>query len=333
MSQEGQLPADNPAQPVVVPRPEELPESQETPPISGDGHSRRIWIAIAVFGVLAVLIGGAFGYRAVVGRLAGARKIDAAQQLIVKADKSVVAIDKIIVSAVTVSNAKAANELSPTIAPAEQDLKAALKLLDEARPTATEDEQRKAGLLGDSARARLEMLAQAPTLLEATVKAANAKDLGEKGWKRANEADDLSDQAVSLFNKLNKASAQESAKYDAQAQTAWLEAKGLVQQAEAAFPQADFEPMLAYCDSKLAEVALSQQATSAYLKGDVKRANQLADAFNAEDKRLVEVAKGLPASAGDVVAKAYDRVAGVASKAYFSARENATKADDRLRRF
>lgn len=297
------------------------------------GRGRAVWATIAVVGVIAVIAGGLFGYRIAAGRLDGAKKIDRAQVLLEEVDGAVVAIDKVVASEVTTDSAERAADLTPTIAPAKTKLARVQRLLREARPSATDEDQRRVDLLGDAASARLAMLEQAPDILEASVKAATAKEAGEQAWARAGAGEQLSDQAVAQFNKLNKAAAQQSSQLDAQAQAEYQAAKELMTKAETSFPEANFEAYLAYIDAKLAQIALSRQATAAYLKGDVVRANQLAATFNVEDKRLVEVAKALPASPGSVVAEAYERTAEAATNAYFTARDAATKADDGLRRF
>lgn len=293
--------------------------------------TRGIWIAIAIVGVAVLVLAGVFGYGVVTKRLDGAKGIDRAQALIQQADVTVIKVDRVVAAEVTTESAAQAAEVTPTISAASDKLAEAVRLLGAARASATEDEQERADLLSETAQQRIEMLKQAPTILDTMVKASSARALGADAWQRASSAEQYSDQAVELFNKLNTTAAKQSAELDVKAKADYVAARDLMGKAQAAFPEAKFAAFLGYLDAKIAQVDVSKQATAAYLAGDTARANSLATSFNTEDKRLVEVAKTLPTSTGEVVAEAYDQVTKAATDAYYAARDKATKADTSLR--
>ncbi len=84
-------------------------------------------------------------------------------------------------------------------------------------------------------------------------------------------------------------------------------------------------------DLRISLNRLSQQSDAAWLKGDVKKANEIIATYNTQDAAAIARAKSLPATPEKAIADAYEAAARVATDAYYKARDAATDADESLR--
>ena len=306
------------------------PAAAVTPPPKKKRFTVWVWILFVVAMLLAA--GGAlYGYQLVLDRSAATENLDEATALVEKADEVVLEVDDIILTPIDPAVGERAAAALETTTQATADLEEAIRLIDEAMPDLPDEEIDRAQALRDSAEARVAMLTLATPILQANVKAAEAMTPAMEGWDLLLEAEELSDQAVTEYNKLTKDAVRKSKTLTESSQKKTTEAKAKFEAAAVAYPEAEFTPYIEYCDAKLAALAISIKADDAYLADKPEEANKLSDDYNKADKALVEQAKGLPDSPADVISEAYEAEAGETTEVYFVARERATEADDRLR--
>jgi len=294
-------------------------------------RDRLIWTVLVVLGVVVLAIAGTLGWGVMSDRLESAKKLDSATVLVESADRAVIAIDEVVRAELTAEVGRKARELEPTVAPAKRQLEDAVALVDAAYPHLNDTERRRAKLLRTTANAKTQMLEQAPTILSANAKAAQAQPLAEDAWARTLAADKLADSAVASYNKLTKAGVQASAVNNAKAEQGFKEARDLFSQAATAFPEAGMDRYIAYVDQKLVVVSISRKSDAAWLAGKPAEANALIATYNAADAKGVAMAKALPASPATAIADAYKAMADAATEAYFEARKRASAADQELK--
>jgi hypothetical protein len=294
-------------------------------------RDRIIWTVLIVIGVIALIGAGIVGWRVMGARLDSARKLDQAIILVESADRAVIAIDEVVRAEVTPEVGQKALELAPTVATASRQLSDAVVLIDASYSKLNNEERRKATLLRTTSKAKLAMLEQAPLILAANVKVANAQPLAKDAWAQTTAADKLADEAVASYNKLTKAGVQTSAVKNAEAEKGFASARSLFSQAATAFPEAGMDRYVAYVDQKLVQIAISRRSDAAYLTGKLAFANSLIAAYNAADAKGVAMAKQLPASPMTAIADAYKRIADTATDTYFKARQKASDADQALK--
>ena len=294
---------------------------------------RNLWIAAAVVAAIAVLVAGAFGYRAFADRKVAASKVQEATVLIEQADVAVVQIDDVVSQEVTPELADSARDASDTVSTAVTDLEEAVRLLDSAAASLPEAERGQASLLKSAAQARLEMLEHAPAILQYNIKSAEALPLAEQAWEHTIQAVKYSEQAVAAYNKLDKAGVEKSAKIIKQAASELASATALFNQAHEAFPEAKLDVFGTYVASREKLAKLSQDSDTAWLAGDLVKANSIINTYNDEDKKVIALAKKLPPNPRQAIAAAYDQASATPTDLYYEAREKATQADERLRDF
>jgi hypothetical protein len=174
------------------------------------------------------------------------------------------------------------------------------------------------------------MLEHGTEILDANLKAADAMEPALAGWDAIIEAEELSDQAVKEYNKLTDQAVKQSKKFAQEAQGKAEDASEAFKAAEQAFPDADFSAFVAYADGKIEALALSIKADDAYLADKPTDANKFNDQYNAAEKKLVDLAKELPASPVEPIKIAYENLATAPTEAYYIARERATTSDAQL---
>lgn len=296
-------------------------------------RGRAMAIVGVVVAVIALLGVAVFMYQAISERRAATDKLVRAIEAIEQADAVVVQIDGVVREEVTPDLAERARGAAGRVGGARTQLEEAVRLIGTAYPDLNDDERERAALLRETAEARLEMLAHAPAILEYNAQAAEALPLADEAWDLTLSADKLSDQAVGSYNKLTKAGVQQSSKLNKQAASQLTSAAALFERAAIAFPEAGLARYSAYVGSRIRLNKLSQQSDTAWLKGDLAKANELIKTYNTEDKRAVALAKDLPASPRQAIASAYESSSQEETDRYYEAREQATKADEQLRRY
>ncbi len=320
-------------QPITEPEPQATSPSREFPSEATQRNRRWMFYALIALGALALVAFLFVGYGAFSQRMEAARKLDKATAIVQAADKDVVEIDAAVSAQITPALAAEAAAAAAKTPKVDEQLVAAVALIDEAYPKLNDDERERALLLKASAEARRKMLAEAPPVLAVNEQAAKALPLAEQAWQAALDADTSSDQAVASYNKLTKAGVTKSQSLNKEAAAKLALAQAKFQEAESAFSAAPFETYLAYLATRLSINKLSQQSDAAWLAGDVAKANSLIATYNAEDRTAVEQAKSLPASPEAAVADAFKSSAGAATDAYYKARDEALAADKRLRTY
>lgn len=293
-------------------------------------RSRTVWTVLIIVGVLVLIAAGFAGWGVMGARLSSARQLDQAIVLVKSADTAVVAIDEVVRAEVSPAVGQKASELEPTVETATRQLSDAVVLIDKAYPKLNNAERAKATLLRTTATAKLAMLKQAPLILSANVKVAQAQPIAKLAWEQTARAKLLADEAVASYNKLTKAGAQSSAVKNAQAEAAFTEARDSFSRAAIAFPEAGMNRYVAYVDQKLVQIAISRRSDAAYLAGKIADANKLIVEYNKADAKGVAMAKALPATPTTAIADAYKLLADSATDAYFQARREASAADQSL---
>lgn len=300
------------------------------------GRKPGLWpllMVLAAVAVSALVFFATSAYRTWSQSADATRSINEATTLIERADTVVVAVDAVIGAEMSAEVASSAAQVAPRVAEAAGLLREAVQTIDEVSPSLDDGERRRASALGDAARARLDMLSQAPSILSATAKAATALPLATTAWSEALAADKTTKRAVAAYNKLTKTGVRESRRLNQRAAVQLAAARDGMSRAEQAFPEATFETYLAYLDARIELNRLSQRSDAAWLKGEFEKANTAIAAYNERDKRTVAQAKGLSASPAKVIADAYEAAATASTDEYYSARDRATQADARVRRF
>ncbi len=293
-------------------------------------NRRWLQVTLVVLLLVAAVAGAFFAYRWATARKAASADLDKAITLVERADATVIEVDEVIRAEVESSLATRAAEALRDLPDAVTDLEDAIELAEGASPDLPSDRVEEADALIASAQARLTMLEHAEVILNANVKAASAIDPANEGWDRILAAEKTADQAVAEYNKLTTEAVKRSRELTEKATGEITSGKSKLEQAQDAFPEADFSPFIKYADGKLAALEISKKADDAFLADKKEEANKLNEQYNAAEKKLVEQAKGLPSSPNAVIAEAYESLAGSATVEYFDAREEATVADAEL---
>lgn len=297
---------------------------------SGEGSGRkRSWLVILI-GVLIVVALAAlsyWAYQTVVERRLAVERLERATQLVEDADVVVIEVDEIVRTPIESSVGVRADAALDMIPGARGDLEEATSLIALATPALSEEDSAAAAALGGSADARLEMLKYGDTILRANSQAASAMEHALSGWDLIIEAEKLSDDAVKEYNKLTDASVKQSKKLAGEAKAKAAEAKTSFEKAQEALPEADYSAYIAYADAKIAALGLSINADDAYLADKPTEANKFNDQYNEAEKKLIAMAKALPASPVEPIKTAYEAAAADATEQYYAARDRATASD------
>ncbi len=316
--------------------PEQPAAADEPPPgyasrSAAMSRQRAKWAGagVALFVILALLV--FMAYRTFNERLQAARNADTATALIEDADVIVVQVDTVVRSEVTSGLAEQARIAGAQAPEATRQLQQAIALLEAgSQGTTLDDEQRSAELL-DAAKARLDMMEQAPTILRLNQASAEALVPAREGWDGLIAADRKSDEAVAEYNRLTKASVQRSRALNKEVAGQLVAAREKLALAEQLFPEGPFEEYLGYIDLRISLNQLSQQADAAWLSGNVRNANSVITNLNTQEASAIARAKTLPETPEKAIADAYVAAARQATEAYYRARDAATDADKQLR--
>ncbi len=320
-------PAEAPSAPVVS-----APAQVVDPDVTPKRKSRKAWMVIAlVLVAILVGVGGAYGYQQAQTRRTARDKVEQATTLVENADTVVLDVDEVVRAEITSEVGDQALELQDRVPDALENLQKASGLIDDALADLPQEDIARARALQISADTRAEMLAAVDPILEANIKAAASLQPSLDGWEAVLAGEQLADQAVAEYNKLTNDAVKKSQTLTADAEKKYGEAEQLFSEAATGFPEADFGVYFTYVDGKQALLVISKQADEAFLKGDKVKANELGDQYNTKDKELVEQAKKLPDTPTEVVANAYEELAGKSTDAYFDARDKATEADKVLK--
>ncbi len=158
-------------------------------PRPGAARRRARWASAAVAAFVIVGLMSYMGYRTFTTRLDSARKVDAATVLIEDADVVVVQVDTVVRSEVTSTLAEPARAAQSQVPSATAQLEQAVELLEAGRDGNTLGDQRRGEGLLAAAKARLQMMEQAPTILRLNIGASEALVPARQGWDGVVAAD------------------------------------------------------------------------------------------------------------------------------------------------
>lgn len=306
--------------------------SQDDTLAAAPKKSRRgLLIAVLVVLLAALGVGGWFAWQQIDTQNRALNQVDDATTLIENADVVVLEVDEIVRAEITPEIGEQASEIQTRVPDAIASLNEASALIDSVMPDLREGDIPRAEALQEAARARSAMLAAVDPILAGNAKAAAALTPALDGWAAVLDGEKLLDDAVVEYNKLTDAAVKKSRDITVQAERKLQSAEDLFSLAATSFPEANFAPYQNYINGKQQLVTFSKQADDAFLKGDKAKANGLSDQYNAKDKKLIEQGKALPETPAEVVADAYQAVAGAATDTYFEARDRATIADKALK--
>ncbi|MHB8706658.1 MAG: hypothetical protein ACYC77_09100 [Coriobacteriia bacterium] len=294
-------------------------------------RSRRGWWMLAVLVIVTALAVGGYLALQAINRPRDARaKLAEASALLSQAEPGLLAIDGAVRSEVTSALAEGATEALEEIDPTKSTLSDALAEIAAARENLAEEDVQLADALQEAIDSRLDMLDRARPILETDLRASAVVDPAREAWQLVADAEKLADDAVAQYNKHTKAGVQESTKLTTSAETKLTAARSGLATVSAGFSEADMTPFVSYIDAKLKLLASSRKIDSTWLAGKIEDANNLLDAYNAEEKKVIALAAKMPESPTAVVAGAYETLTATTIKDYFAARDAARAADAKV---
>jgi hypothetical protein len=294
-------------------------------------RERRIWRWLILGGAIAF---AAFlvGFLPVMqARLNAAKQLDQAVALLDQAAGTIATVDKTVTVQLSAEAVPTVPGVAAEILVARRELTEARRLLDDAMPHLTDDEQHRDELAQVAISARLTMIKNAPSILVASTKAVRAKALGDRGWQLTSRANAEQVSATRSY-RLQTASAVETAAVAVSVIQGELgDASDLYSQAASAFPDAGFQSYIAYVGLRMADAAQLRGAATAWLGGDTSLARVVYSRYRALAAKSAVAAKQLPYAPGTATGKAFRVIAGSAADAYTKARQQAIDAEMALR--
>ena len=306
-----------PGQPAAQPRP----------------HRGRT-IALRVIGVLVVLglvVAGVWVSQAHTRRQNAEAGLAAAASLLEEAESDLLIVDEAVQAVVSSEIATQAAEALVLADSVRAQAVAARDALDAMGPDLPEDLAALAEALRISAQARIEMMDEAPVILDADYRAAMAIPHADRAVAEIKAAEERAAKAAAEFNKHTEAGVKASTEHTTRMREHLQAARSELETATVQLPDADFGPFLDYIDAKIELVAESQRIDKLWLDGKIEESNKLLDEYNKRDAEIVAMAADLPASVRDPIADAYERLTADARDRYYAARERARKAGEDVR--
>lgn len=302
-----------------------------TPETSAVAAKRPMWLwLLGALLLVALAVGGYFGYDAWATRRDAETAIARASALLEDVEPDLLAVDEAVqveISSVTATQSVAAREKAGDV---HGDAVAASKIIEDALDDLPEEQIALAQALKESADARAEMMAIAPAILEADHKAARAIVFADQAVAEIKNAEALSAQAAAEFNKHTADGVRASDALSLQAEAQLGVAASLLATATTTFPGADFTPFKGYIDAKIGLIALAKEIDAVWLAGDIAGSNAKLTAYNQREAEIVAMAQALPPSVRDPIANAYKAETADALEKYFAARERARIAGERV---
>jgi hypothetical protein len=261
------------------------------------------------------------------GRMDAAEQLTQAEALLAQAQGTVAHIDKTVATQLSSQAEPSVPSVAAEILVARRELTTASKLIDEATPHLTSEEQHRASLLKTTAKARLVMIDTAPGILKASVKAVQAKTLGDRAWRLTRLSANAETRAAREYAAQSAAKVK-SAEVAMDAVTGQLaEARRMYSQAASAFPEAGFERYSAYIDQRRRQAGQLKGAATQWLAGDREAAAGSFADYEASAAKTAKALAALPAAPGNATGTGFRKVAGRAADAYEKAKQDALRAD------
>jgi hypothetical protein len=283
----------------------------------------RVTIAAALVLVL-LLLGLWPGMK---GRMDAAEQLTQAEALLAQAKGTVAHIDETVATQLSSQAEPSVPSVAAEILVARRELTTASKLIDEAMPHLTHEEQHRASLLKTAADARLVMIESAPRILKASVKAVQAKALGDRAWRLTRLSAKVEARAARNYAEQNASKVESAAVAMDAAMGQLAEARPLYSQAASAFPDAGFERYIAYTDQRRKQVGRLADAAMQWLDGNRDEAESIFAGYESSVAKTAKALAALPPAPGNATGTAFRKVAGRASDAYDKAKQDALRTD------
>lgn len=282
--------------------------------------------AVLLAAGVAALVAG----RTASNRIGAERRLERAMDRLRDADEVVVAVDETLAAPIDSPSATPVRELTIRFPDARRRLEDAISLAEDARRGLPESKRQVAAQVALGARARLDMLDAAEPLLAAREDAAAALQPAREGWDSLRRAESLTTSATERFNRHTKADVSASAQLSERAAAAVASATASLEMAESRMPSASIEPYIEYARDRAELVRRSRDIDDLWLAGRVEEANTRLEAFNREERRLVERARELTGTPTQAIADAYETATASPARRYYRARGRAQRADMRI---
>lgn len=321
-----------PAAPEATPGQGRSDDTQTTPTGAKDGRTAmRTALVVLVVLVFAALIVLGFRWIRENERVRDAReRVGSAARLLDAVEDELLVVDEAVQADITSESATQAVEAIGLASTVATRLAEAASMIEQAAPELEGVDADLAKALLGSARARSEMMEEAPPILDAKARAARAIPLADQALAEIQAAQKLLGQAAAEFNKHTKPGVRASSDASAKAQSRLETARSLLTSATAEFPECDYAAFQTYIDAKISLAEQARKIDQLWLAGKIEESNKLLAAYNKRDAEVVEMAKKLPPSVRDPIADAYQAATKEAMARYFEARERARKAGERI---
>ncbi len=305
-----------------------MADDDDVTPQAAKGSRSRVWRTLGIVAlVLALVAGGVLVYRSLDRTRIARRHVDEAALLLSQAEPSVIAADAAVRSEITTALITTAPEALASADDASRLLTKARAELDSVGAALSDTDRPLAEALSASVDARLTMMSESTAILQVDERAATVLEPARIAWSLAAEAETLTVDATTEYNRHTKAGVEKSTALSKQAATKLASARSLLETVSAGFSEADMGPFLAYIDARVALITQSQKIDSTWLTGKVADANTLLTAYNAQEAKVVKQANALSGTPVSTLAAAYDTLTKEGIGRYFAAREAARAAD------
>ena len=179
--------------------------------------------------------------------------------------------------------------------------------------------------------ARRTLIETGAQLVAASASAQQCADHVDAAWSHLLEADELARTAAALVAETTVEHVQASKDATNQALAALESARDELDEAEAAYAEADLSAVSAYIDKRVEALGYALASDDAFLARDKVQAAAQNDAYNVADAEAAALAEQLPSEPSSVVFYAYESATGELRNAYSTARSQAGTADAFIR--
>jgi len=298
-----------------------------------DGRERAIWLAMVALGVVVVIVVLLLGWGVIGGRLAAARRIDAAIRVLKETSATTSDLDARLRSKVDTDTAIRAEQEIEALQPVLERVNAIPVSLAEGAERLTDDERRQAAVVISLANADSSVLNEGISLLQASEAGASVRLVVDPAWEGTLAADRLAAESVTEYGKHTRASVQRASKMNARAKDAYATMRSWFKGAGSTLPITDFSGYIEYITARMEALATAQKANDSWLAGDTGQAERLIAAYTASDARLKLQIQVFPAMPSDWIDTTFMQQLESPSSAYYKARQAAATGEAQLQGF
>lgn len=293
---------------------------------------QRILIAVAVL----ILVGGIvlYVFLSDANYRSAESTFNESVSLMQGTDDVVVNVDSAVNSQVTADRLAKLDELMGSVPATEESLQQVIASMDSIEPAMKRHSN------GDivqqmrtSAEARLSMLESGAQLIDYDRQAMRSSESFAESWTLILQADSKAREAAAFVAYATTANMTQALSLNSQALEQLTSARGKLDDAANAFPEADFTLLYDYIDAKAAAIGYAQAAEQAYLDGDTAKVEEQTALYDTADATAVQAAAALPSNPDQLILNAYDQLTASPRKAYVEARQQASEADAVLRNY